>query len=131
MDFLLIYSSRAQKQHNKPMPVHTKLDFCNLDCKTKRTYQTKSFTSTTKTKDIEAFILKKYLNSKPPFNIGILDQRHGYVTLDDDYLEEYKPFDTETIHATTAQSTNSLEPTVKLRIYLPGRSVSSKLSLFL
>ncbi len=113
------------------MPVHTKLEVCSQDHKIVRSFQTKSFTATTEIEDVEAFILKKNNNFKLPFDIQILDQHHGFVTFDKDYLEEYNPFHTETIQATTAQSTSSSESTVTLRIFLSGESVYSKLSLFL
>jgi hypothetical protein len=112
------------------MVVHTKLKICNQDKKTKCSYSTKCFTGATKKKDIETFILKKYTNSKPPFDIEILDQHHGYVTLDDDYLEEYNPFDVEKKDTTTVQPINSSEPSVTLRVTLPGKSVNTKLLLF-
>jgi hypothetical protein len=54
-----------------------------------------------------------------------LDQDDGYVTLDDDYLEEYIPFNTVQINATTVQPANSSELTVTLRVILPGNSFHS------
>jgi hypothetical protein len=112
------------------MTVHSKLEICNQEGEIIRCYKTKRFTGTTITEDIEAFILKKYKNSIPPFDIKILDQQHGYVTLDNDYLEEYTPFNIEKTNTTTVQPTNSSETTVTLRITLPRKSFCSNVSLF-
>ena len=112
------------------MVVHTILEICTQDGTTICSYKTKRFTGVTKQKDIDDFLLKKYPNYKLPFNIKIRDQHHGYVTSDNDYLEEYNPFDHEKKNATMVQPINSSEKTVRLRVTLPGKSVSSKLSLF-
>ncbi len=112
------------------MVVHSKLEICNQDKNLIRSFSTKCFTGATKKKDIETFILKKYPNSIPPFDIEILDQHHGFVTLDDDYLEEYTPFDVEKKDTTTVQPINSSEPSVTLRVTLPGKSFNTKFLLF-
>jgi hypothetical protein len=112
------------------MVVHTKLEICNQDKKIIRCYSTKCFTGAIKRKDIDTFILKKYPNSEPPYDIEILDQHHGFVTPDDDYLEEYNPFDVEKKDTTTVQPINSSEPSVTLRVTLPGKSVNTKLLFF-
>lgn len=111
------------------MPVHSKLEIYNQKGKI-CSYQTKTFNKSTKMKDIESYILKKCGNHKSPFNIQILDQYHGFVTLDDDYIEEYGPFDTEQ-NSTTVQSANVFNATVTLRVTLPGIPFWNNISVFL
>ncbi|CAF4356143.1 unnamed protein product [Rotaria sp. Silwood2] len=100
------------------MEVNTKLNILNCHRKKICTYKTPKLTGITKRKDIENFILKKCKNFKPPFDIQIYDKDDDFVTLDDDYLEDYSPFKATTIDTTTVQSTNSPTPTVIVQIIL-------------
>ncbi|CAF2773324.1 unnamed protein product [Rotaria sp. Silwood2] len=100
------------------MEVNTKLNILNCHRKKICTYKTPKLTGITKRKDIENFILKKCKNFKPPFDIQIYDKDDDFVTLDDDYLEDYSPFKATTIDTTTVQSINSPTPTVIVQIIL-------------
>jgi hypothetical protein len=113
------------------MTVHTKLQFCNdhdqdrIIC----VYKTKAFTGATNMKIIEDYILKKYKNARPPFDIRILDHEDALVTLDQDYVEEYDPFNGKNLNVTTAEPINSSEITVTLRIFLPSKAIGSRIPL--
>ncbi|CAF3564871.1 unnamed protein product [Rotaria sordida] len=98
------------------MEVHTKLKILNCRREKICTYKTPKLTGITKRKDIENFIVKKCKNFKPPFDIQIFDEDNDFVTLDDDYLEDYNPFKAKTIDTTTVQPTNSSIPTVIVQI---------------
>ncbi|CAF1031254.1 unnamed protein product [Rotaria sp. Silwood1] len=100
------------------MQVHTKLDI--LDCRRKliRAYKTLKLTGMTTRKDIEAFILKTYECVKLPFDIEIRDQYDGFVTLDDNYIDDYNPFNPNATVTTGVQPTNSATPTLILQVIL-------------
>ncbi|CAF4915849.1 unnamed protein product [Rotaria sp. Silwood1] len=100
------------------MQVHTKLNI--LDCRRTfiRAYKTLKLTGMKTRKDIEAFILKTYECVKLPFDIEIRDQYDGFVTLDDNYIDDYNPFNPNATVTTGVQPTNSATPTLILQIIL-------------
>ncbi|CAF4364870.1 unnamed protein product [Rotaria socialis] len=99
--------------------VHTILQIVDSNGKKIYSYKTQRFTETTTTKDIVTFILQKSNKFKPPLHIEIQDQPDGdFVTLDDDYLAEYEPFNPNNVDTTTGRVTNLPGKTVKLKITL-------------
>ncbi|CAF4848064.1 unnamed protein product, partial [Rotaria sp. Silwood1] len=100
------------------MQVHTKLNI--LDCRRTfiRAYKTLKLTGMKTRKDIEAFILKTYECVKLPFDIEIRDQYDDFVTLDDNYIDDYNPFNPNATVTTGVQPTNSATPTLILQIIL-------------
>ncbi|CAF1499807.1 unnamed protein product [Rotaria magnacalcarata] len=82
-------------------------------------YKTQRFTETTTTKDIVAFILQKSNKFQSSLHIEIHDKSDGdFVTLDDDYLAEYDPFNPNNVDTTTGRVTNLPGKPVKLKITL-------------
>ncbi|CAF4790884.1 unnamed protein product, partial [Rotaria sp. Silwood2] len=61
---------------------------------------------------------KKCKHFKPPFDIHIRDKQDDFVTLDDDYLEDYNPFTPTTIDITSVQPSNTSTTTVLLQVIL-------------
>jgi hypothetical protein len=102
------------------MGVPTFIEIGNQHNVIKWWFKTSSFNEATRIQNINDYILKKGSEFKPPFDIRILDQSDSYVTLDNDFLEEYNPFGSDTLQTTTAQSTTSSERTVRLRVILSG-----------
>ena len=95
-----------------------------------RKYKTQSFTAKTRTEDIKNFIKDK-LPSETLESIEILDEDDKlYVTLDDAYLNEYKPFTVKTTDEITVGGHGSKNPLVKLIVRLASKPSGRKLSLF-
>lgn len=111
------------------MPVDTKLEIRGKEGE-KYSYNTRKFNGSTRMEDIKDLILKKFKSSRPSFNIEILDQYQEFVTLDEDHLEDYAPFDIEKRNASTLQSINSSEKQVTLRVTVPSKSFCRNISLF-
>ena len=109
------------------MVVHSKLEVYSQDGKPKSVFKTKTFLGIARKTAVEAFVLKKYSNAKAPLDIQILDQHGDYVTLDDDYLEEYNPFAIEQTDASTVQSVKLSERIVILRVTLSGMLIGIEL----
>ncbi|CAF1097336.1 unnamed protein product [Adineta steineri] len=104
------------------MVVHSKIEVVTKDGEEICSYQTKSFTEESKVKDIQTFLSKKSEIGTVSFGIKIFDQYGGFVTLDDNYLEEYNPFDARNINTTTAPPITSSDRTVTLKITLSNRN---------
>ncbi|CAF0956651.1 unnamed protein product [Rotaria sordida] len=100
------------------MQVDTILNFFDCHHKFICPYKTSKLTGMTKKKDIEDFILKNYECFKSPIDIRILDQHAGDVTLDDNYIDDYKPFIPNATVTTSAEPTNSAKTTLTLQIIL-------------
>lgn len=111
------------------MPVHSKLLVHDRFGEKVCTYKTRRFGGIRRTRDIENFLAKKPKLSRAPYIIEILDSDGGFVTLDDEYLEDYDPFNSEDSESTNAQVTKSPN-VVTLKIRLLGNSFISIFPLF-
>ncbi|CAF3969026.1 unnamed protein product [Rotaria sordida] len=100
------------------MQVDTILNFFDCHHKFICCYKTSKLTGMRKKKDIEDFILTNYECFKSPIDIRILDQHAGDVTLDDNYIDDYKPFIPNATVTTSAEPTNSAKTVLTLQIIL-------------
>ena len=91
-------------------------------------FKTKKLTGASCRKIIEAFILQKCKNASAPLEILISDEDDGFVTMDQDYLDEYNPFASENVDGNTTQSISLPATTVKLRVLLPSKLVDKRMS---
>lgn len=103
------------------MVVHTILSICNKHGEEIRRFKTTALTGIAEMKSVMDFISRKYENISRPFDIRIMDQSDGLVTLDQDYLQEYNPFRSEESKSNTPQLAYSAETTVEIQVWLPGK----------
>jgi len=112
------------------MVVDTQVEIFSQNNKLLRRYMTTKFNKETRKNNLDDYIRKKLENSELQFDAYILDSRGGYVTLDDDYLEEYNPFGAEIMASTTVQPTTPLKPLIKLKIVLKDTQGISRTCFF-
>ncbi|CAF3102587.1 unnamed protein product [Rotaria sp. Silwood2] len=98
--------------------VHTKLNIVDRHRKFICAYKTWKLTGMTTREAVEDFIVKTYKRVQDPFDIEILDQDDGFVTLDNTYIDDYKCFKPNKTTTPSAQPTNSERQTLILQIIL-------------
>ena len=106
------------------MVVNTLIRICNERGEEIRApFKTSKFSATSDIKIIEEYILKKCGNATCPIDLRIYDPNAGFVTLDQDYLVEYDPFNSQI-------SSNSPSTIIKIEVRLPSKIVEKKRSAF-
>lgn len=108
------------------MGVQTLISIYDRNGRQLHAYKTNKFTAATTREEIEAFISQKSENYKSPLNIEIFDEDGDWVTLDNDYLEDYEPFNPKRLNNNTAHSVESKASKVELRVRFLGKSHDTK-----
>ncbi|CAF2440376.1 unnamed protein product [Rotaria sp. Silwood2] len=98
------------------MQVQTKLVVLDNRNRSTCTYTTMKFNKNTKVENIKQFILGMFNNLKLLIDMKIEDPSAGFVTLNDEYLKEFKPFSRKAKRSITAQPINPKEKLVTVQI---------------
>jgi hypothetical protein len=112
------------------MVVDTQVEIFSQNDKLLRRFMTPEFNKATRKNNLDDYIWKKLKKSESQFDAYILDPHGEYVTLDDDYLEDYNPFGAEIMASTTVQPTTTLKPLIKLKIVLKDTQGISRTCFF-